>query len=914
MIGLRPTASDLYLERPRLLRLLPDAPGYVVCLEAPYGYGKSVLATQWATHLERDGVRVAWLAHVGDAVAPALARVLDLPASAPWGVVLASLARSPTLVVLEDAPSTAVFAPLLEREDGWLLLASRARLDGPDLARVASHERLVRIDARQLAFDQEEAVRLLGDEERGRDAWTRTSGWPLPLHLAALTGEPPSAEVLVEGVRRSLDDAAWRELQLLASLRYLPSAAASDDTRRLAAAGFAQRVVEGYRVHALIADAVLADRRGEVRESVRVARPRLDALAWGEACERVGWLEGLAAVLEDPASDLDRRDPAAALRWHERTPGPAGAVRLSIAGAAACTLGRDDEGIAWLERAAELSRSGVDTDVRLGILAALVWFLAQVGRLDEARLRAEEGEALLDGAAPERAGRFLNNVSFIDYRAGAYAAAARVVERALARYPLDSPLRLGPLTNLAILRWNAEGDLDGRIALQREALALCRMHHPDALAPTCRDLARAFLILGDRAAALERLEEAERHAVSNPVVGLEARAMRAALDADPGPFAELWHAASVWEDAYTSDSVAALWSRALRVSGRIEAARDVAAERGTGGLTSLEGALALTALGEHARALEALERSRHAYPQRDYRVAWHAARYHASRDREDLAALLALVRGDARRILPGTIPLEALPRDEPDLARYYPMSTVLASDWPEAIGLRLPEAPPLEVRVMGRFEVRVLGNEVELVRRHREILTLLLLRASRDAIGAALWPDVREEKMRNNLAVQMNRLRRLIEPWRVPTYLVEERLERLDADLWHVEAALRAGDAATVLAVYREPFAPGVDLPLVDEARLRLRRDVVRCLARAADTAPSDLALACLDRVLELEPLDERAVQRLLTLLRARGRRTEAVARYHAFRSLLARELGLEPLPETTALGSPAGDEPRPGR
>lgn len=49
--------SPVYLERKRLLDLLPEEPGFAVWLEAPAGFGKSVLAGQLAARL---GLRTLW--------------------------------------------------------------------------------------------------------------------------------------------------------------------------------------------------------------------------------------------------------------------------------------------------------------------------------------------------------------------------------------------------------------------------------------------------------------------------------------------------------------------------------------------------------------------------------------------------------------------------------------------------------------------------------------------------------------------------------------------------------------------------------------------------------------------------------------------------------------------------------------
>ena len=122
MIGFRPKPSALFLERPRLLGILPEEPGYIVWLEAPYGYGKSVLVSQWAAQLEHGGWRVVWLALVdGDPRRP-LAMALGLSENATWSLVLEGLAVEKTLVILEDLENDpdagASLGPLLKHTPG----------------------------------------------------------------------------------------------------------------------------------------------------------------------------------------------------------------------------------------------------------------------------------------------------------------------------------------------------------------------------------------------------------------------------------------------------------------------------------------------------------------------------------------------------------------------------------------------------------------------------------------------------------------------------------------------------------------------------------------------------------------------------------------------------------------------------
>ena len=165
-----------------------------------------------------------------------------------------------------------------------------------------------------------------------------------------------------------------------------------------------------------------------------------------------------------------------------------------------------------------------------------------------------------------------------------------------------------------------------------------------------------------------------------------------------------------------------------------------------------------------------------------------------------------------------------------------------------------------------------------------------------------MWPEVDIKKQRNNFNVQLTTLRKLIEPWGLTTYLDEHGLQNVRSDYQELNAALEVADADTVLSLFQEPFAPGVDLSPVEDERERLREDVVALLFEASSGAPSTKATAYLERVLELDPLHEEALQLLLAKLIARGRKREAIKRYQSFETKLKMEMGLKPLEETRTL------------
>src|SRR5690606_17445266 len=132
-------------------------------------------------------------------------------------------------------------------------------------------------------------------------------------------------------------------------------------------------------------------------------------------------------------------------------------------------------------------------------------------------------------------------------------------------------------------------------------------------------------------------------------------------------------------------------------------------------------------------------------------------------------------------------------------------------------------------------------------------------------VSAALWPEAGGSKARNNLNVQLNQLRRVIEPWGVKTYLHEDGLRRCESDIAHLRAALAAGDGESVARLYTGAFAPGSEVEGIVEARTVLERQVADVLVDASVTAHPARGAALLRRVLEFDRLNEEALQRLLT-------------------------------------------------
>lgn len=249
------------------------------------------------------------------------------------------------------------------------------------------------------------------------------------------------------------------------------------------------------------------------------------------------------------------------------------------------------------------------------------------------------------------------------------------------------------------------------------------------------------------------------------------------------------------------------------------------------------------------------------------------------------------------------------------------------------------EAPYLEVRCFGNFELAVRGRTVTpLMVRRRRVLTLLkILLAhggrpeSRDVLTEMLWPEADPETKASQFYVLVHELRRLIEPPDRPSgwtficntgdryYFNPAAPARIDVEEFRALVQLgrraeAAGNAEAAIAAYEQAVGLYRGDYLQEELysdwcwqeREQLRETclaVLRSLAALWGKAGVwDRSVEYLRRALELDQLREEIHRELMYALWAAGRRDEAVRQYDVCARLLRAELDLEPLPETQQL------------
>ena len=249
---------------------------------------------------------------------------------------------------------------------------------------------------------------------------------------------------------------------------------------------------------------------------------------------------------------------------------------------------------------------------------------------------------------------------------------------------------------------------------------------------------------------------------------------------------------------------------------------------------------------------------------------------------------------------------------------------------PTASGGAGSSEPAVRVRLLGSFDVEVDGRAVPSsawrLRKASELIRVLCFAAGhrmhREQLIEQLWPDSPLDAALNNLHQAIHVARSALgqpNDAAKPILVLRDGILGLcsGGNLWvdaeAFESAVRAKhgvESATLIAareLYRgEPLPDDRYASWADGPRETLTQDYLTLLARIAEIdereGRGEAAIDCLRELLELEPSDETAHRSLMRLYALANRRQLALRQFERLRTILARELEVEPSDETRQL------------
>jgi DNA-binding SARP family transcriptional activator/predicted ATPase len=192
----------------------------------------------------------------------------------------------------------------------------------------------------------------------------------------------------------------------------------------------------------------------------------------------------------------------------------------------------------------------------------------------------------------------------------------------------------------------------------------------------------------------------------------------------------------------------------------------------------------------------------------------------------------------------------------------------------------------------------------------------------RDALATLFWADDDQQRARKNLRDITSNLRELLGDYLLITrstiafdssrpYWLDT--ERFQTHLQQATPALAIEETLRAIDLYRGEFLEGFHVrgaPNFEEWMLFEREHLHKAYiqgqytlaTRYLDHQDYHAAVLVTQRLLAIEPWQERAHRQLMVALAGSGRINEALAQYTICCRILADELGLEPMAETTAL------------
>ncbi|MDB5530313.1 MAG: hypothetical protein JWR51_3416 [Devosia sp.] len=248
-------------------------------------------------------------------------------------------------------------------------------------------------------------------------------------------------------------------------------------------------------------------------------------------------------------------------------------------------------------------------------------------------------------------------------------------------------------------------------------------------------------------------------------------------------------------------------------------------------------------------------------------------------------------------------------------------------------------SPQLYLRLLGPFEARLRDGRpvVFELKRARLLLAWLALRpgqrGSREEIAALLWSERSEEQAHQSLRQTLAVIRRTLDDHTGEILRVDREKVAFAADAVQSDVAflLRLGvdsaaeDLGRAVAEYGGEFLEAMSLrdPVAEEwvhgRRAELRGIATKrfewLLGAYARAGRHGDAEPVASRLIAIDPLAEEGHRALMRAYLAADNRAMALRQYQRCRDILARDLGVEPAPETKALmrmaSAPAQNEPR---
>ncbi|MEW5939926.1 MAG: BTAD domain-containing putative transcriptional regulator [Chloroflexota bacterium] len=202
--------------------------------------------------------------------------------------------------------------------------------------------------------------------------------------------------------------------------------------------------------------------------------------------------------------------------------------------------------------------------------------------------------------------------------------------------------------------------------------------------------------------------------------------------------------------------------------------------------------------------------------------------------------------------------------------------------------------------------------------RSRELFAHLAVKPNhphaRASLAGNLWPEKTEEKARASLNTELWRVRQTLGAeaetcLELTRETVALNLPPEQVDIHKFRALVKQGEVAALkeaVALYRGEFLEGcyADWCLLEREQLSdLFRVALEGLLRYHESRGElTEAIAFVKRVHSFDPLREDMHRALMRLYAALGDRPAALAQYQLCKSVLKRELGVAPMPETEAL------------